>query len=103
MEKKPKPRTTVGAPVPKPKGGGACGTASSGEEVRHVSVAPCSLSFTRDGKGQPRWELKLYCERDQMHEVITETLDLDRRLREETRERVRKPDPKEHDDDDAST
>jgi len=53
--------------------------------VHHVSDAACSLEFSRDAKGQPRWGLKLYGDRDEMNAVLDETLALDERLREETR------------------
>lgn len=56
-----------------------------GEVVEHVTKAPCSLEFSRDAKGQARWSLKVYGERDDMEDVIGEVLDHDKRLREETR------------------
>lgn len=52
--------------------------------VEHVNKAPCSLEFSRDAKGQARWGLKVYGERDDMEDVISEVLDHDRRLRSET-------------------
>lgn len=58
----------------------SCGTAT--QEVR--SVAANSIEFSRDAKGQPRWSMKLYGERDEMGQVLDEVLALDSRLREET-------------------
>ena len=52
--------------------------------VEHVQKAPCSLEFSRDAKGQPRWALKVYGERDEMGDVVDEVLDLDATLRERT-------------------
>lgn len=59
----------------------SCGTATQ-NEVRHVAAN--SLEFSRDAKGQARWSIKIYGERDEMSAVADEVLSLDARLREET-------------------
>jgi len=63
--------------------GQVCDIPNPTDVVKHVSDSPCSIEFSRDAKGQPRWAIKLYGERDDMDDVLNDTLNLDRRLREE--------------------
>lgn len=44
--------------------------------AKHTSTA-CAIEFGRDAKGQPKWNLKISCERDQMEDALDEILDLD--------------------------
>lgn len=61
----------------------ACDLTTSGDVVEHVTKAPCSIDFSRDAKGQPRWAIKLYGERDEMKTmVVDEILAIDKKLRE---------------------
>lgn len=77
-----KPRKTAKKLKKKPEG---CGTATpQGGSVRHE--APCSIELSRDAKGQPRWAIKVYGERDDMDEVLDEVIGLDSRLQKETRD-----------------
>lgn len=75
-----KKRKRLGEKVKAPKTP-SCGTAS--DAVEHVNRAPCSIEFSRDAKGNPRWVIKLYGERDEMGDVIDEIKGLDSRLRNE--------------------
>ena len=49
------------------------------------SIAPSSLEFSRDAKGQPRWAIKCYGETEDMDAIVDRVLALDMRLRKETR------------------
>lgn len=58
---------------------------NSDNYVEYKSLAPCSIDLSRDAKGQAKWAIKLYGERDEMWTLIAEVLELDRQLREKTR------------------
>jgi len=62
-----------------------CGTAK--EPVTQVMAAPCSLELSRDAKGQPRWSIKLYGEREDMDAVLDQVMELDQKLLTRTRHR----------------
>lgn len=51
------------------------------ELLRHQTVAPCSLEFSRNAKGQATWTLKVYGERTDMDSVLDQVLSLDEELR----------------------
>lgn len=47
------------------------------EEIRHVAVAPCSVEFSRDAKGAPRWTIKVYGELENMEDVVDRLKEID--------------------------
>ena len=49
--------------------------------AKHVSTA-CSVEFGRDTKGQPKWNLKLSCEREEMEDAVEEVMDLDQKIQD---------------------
>lgn len=49
--------------------------------VEHVSVAPCSFEFERTSKGDPKWTIKGYCEREHLSRLADEILALDGYMR----------------------
>lgn len=53
--------------------------------VVHITKAPCSLDFSRDAKGQPKWGIKIYAERNEMAKVVAEVLEIDCLLAEKTK------------------
>lgn len=72
-------KVTKKEPKEEPK---VCGPANSGEVI-HVNDAPCSVELSRDAKGQARWAIKLYGNRDDMDNVVDQVLSLDGRLKAE--------------------
>lgn len=50
--------------------------------AKHSSTA-CSIEFGRDSKGQPKWNLKISCERGDMEDVLEEILRLDAEIQKQ--------------------
>ena len=56
-------------------------TSDATSTVHQVSDAPCSVDFSRDAKGQPRWAIKVYCEADDLSGAVDKIEAIDKRLR----------------------
>lgn len=59
------------------------GTESS--KVTHESKAPCSISLTRDAKGNLKWDIKIYCESEDLEAQAKRILDIDKQIREDSK------------------